>query len=117
MTKWDKDLNTIEKGPGMAAIVIGKWLLIFGTLLIFLGGVWFALSSMGLVGKTIVERKVFEQSFQYSEARKAAIATYEAQLAEINAQLAGSLDDTTRQNLNATAASIRIKLATERSKQ
>jgi hypothetical protein len=115
--KWEKDFNKIEKGPGPTAIVLGKWLLIFGTLLIFVGGIWFALSSMGLIGRTIVERKIFEQSFQYNEARKTAIATYEAQLAEINAQLEGNLDDATRQNLNATAASIRIKLSTERNKQ
>jgi hypothetical protein len=33
---------------------------------------------LGVFGKTMVEREVFESSYQYSEARKSEIATYEA---------------------------------------
>ena len=75
------------------------------------------LNYVGLIGSTIVERKVFENSFQYSEATKASIATFEAQLVEIGHKLSSDLDDTTRTNLEASAAAIRIQLSVARSKQ
>ena len=40
----------------------------------------FGMRSCGLIGGTIVERKVFENSFQYSEARKAEITVGDKQL-------------------------------------
>jgi len=58
------------------------------------------LSSAGLIGEKVVEREVFENSFQYNEARKTAIATYEAQLTEINSQLRNNnLSERERSNL------------------
>lgn len=79
---------------------------------------FFALGSVGLVGGKAVEREVFENSFQYSEARKSAIARYEAQLAEIESQLRTSdPNDPVRNSLQAQAARLRVLLQTERSKQ
>ena len=76
------------------------------------------LSYLGIIGKTVVEREVFKRSFQYSEARATAIAIYKAQLAEINHKLTNTnLEANTRNNLEAQAASIRIRLVSERSKQ
>lgn len=87
----------------------GWWMWVFA-LLVLTGIVIFGLKSVGLIGRTIVERKVFENSFQYSEARKTEIATFEAQLAEIDRKLVSNLDENTRANLEAQAAAIRIHL-------
>ena len=85
--------------------------LIIPTILIFT-----ALNYAGIIGHTIVEREVFENSFQYSESRKSEIATYEAQLSEISAQLSFDIDTQTRAQLEAQAASIRVLLTVARSK-
>jgi len=98
--------------------LLGTWWVWVVFLLIATGIVLFGLNALGLIGQTIVERKVFENSYQYSEARKTAVAMYEAQLAEIQQKLINqSLDQNTRNNLEAQASAIRIRLATERSKQ
>lgn len=114
---WEKDLNKIDKGAWASMSVVTKWVVIFLPTLALLVAIGFALNSLGLIGQTVVERKVFEESFQYSEARKTAIATYEAQLAEINRKLASDVDSQTRTNLESQAAGIRIQLSMERSKQ
>jgi hypothetical protein len=78
----------------------------------------FGLNSMGLIGSTIAKRKVFENSFQYSEARKGEIAVFTAQQAELEGQLSNpGLDVGTRANLEAQAASLRVQLSAARSKQ
>ena len=61
---------------------------------------------------------MFEQSFQYSEARKSEIATYEAQLAEINSQLADpNLDEDTRRSLKAQKSAIEVRFTAAKAKQ
>ncbi len=94
----------------------GWWLWV--VFLIIISSIIFGvLNYIGLIGHTIVERKVFENSFQYSEARKSEIATFEAQLAEIDRKLSNpNLDPNTRTNLEAQAAAIRIQLNVARSK-
>lgn len=74
----------------------------------------FVLNFAGVLG----ERIIFENSFQYQEARKSAITTYEAELEQIRVQLMRTdLDDNTRANLQAQEASIRVLLKAERDKQ
>ncbi len=86
-------------------------------IVIVLAMLGFGLRSAGILGKTAVERSVFENSFQYSEARKAEIATLEAQLAEIARKMTISdLDKTTKENLSAHASVLRIQLSVARSK-
>jgi hypothetical protein len=71
------------------------------------------LSYVGVFG----ERFAFENSFQYKEARKSEIATFEAALEEIKRKLnASNLPDDIRTNLEAEAAAIRIQLQVARSK-
>lgn len=78
----------------------------------------FGLNSLGLIGNTIVEREVFERSYQRSEGLKAEMATNQATLAEIESQLTNpNLDENTRFNLEAQARSLRIRINTARSKQ
>jgi len=80
--------------------------------------VGFGLKSLGLFGSTVVERVVFENSYQRSEAIKSQIATDEAVLAEIQHQLATpGLDEDTRNSLEAQAAAARVRMATARGKQ
>lgn len=89
------------------------WILTLSVLtIVVLGG----LNYVGVIGKTIVERKVFEQSYQYSAGQQQKIATFQAQMAELDRQLANpDLDNQTRTNLEAQAASIRIQLNAARS--
>ena len=65
---------------------------------------------IGQGGRTLGERLIFKHSFQYSEAREREFTVYEAQLAEIESRLMGTLDIDTRQNLEAQASAIRISL-------
>ena len=91
------------------------WILLLGIITII---VLSFLSYFGIVGRTIIERKVFENSFQYSESVKSSIATFEAQLSEIDHKLSSTtLDAETRTNLEAQASAIRIQLSVARSKQ
>ena len=91
------------------------WILL---IMIVAGIVLTSLNYVGLIGKTVVERKVFENSFQYSEARKSAVAGYQAQLVEIDRKLMSpTLNTQTRTTLEAQASGLRILLSTERSKQ
>ncbi|OGZ44484.1 MAG: hypothetical protein A3J55_04565 [Candidatus Ryanbacteria bacterium RIFCSPHIGHO2_02_FULL_45_17b] len=79
---------------------------------IMLSAVGFGLNSLGLFGKTVVERKVFEHSYQRQAGLEAEIATYQATLTEIERKLTNSeLDTNTRFNLEAQASMIRIKMA------
>jgi len=95
-----------------------KWWLWVLLLLVTTIPVFTALNYAGVFGKTFVERKVFEQSYQRSEGLKTQVATYEAQIVELEAQLKNpNLDEGTRANINAQLSAIRIQLRTARSKQ
>jgi len=86
------------------------WLVVIAA--VVLAGVGFALDSCGLFGRTVVERKVFENSYQRTESIKAQIANDEAALAEIEAKLRNpNLDEDTRYNLEAQATAARIRIA------
>ncbi len=96
----------------------GSWWVWVMVLLIGSGIIFTGLSYMGMIGHTIVERKVFENSFQYSEATKAQVATFEAQLVEIQHKLSSStITPSTRTNLEAQRSALNIQLSVARSKQ
>ena len=85
---------------------------------IALSAVGFGLQSLGLFGRTVVERKVFEQSYQKQAAVRSQIATDEAVLAEIDRKLLNpDLDAGTRHSLEAQASACRIRIATARKEQ
>lgn len=95
----------------------GGWWMWVLFLMLVTGGI---LTFFGYAGKftgTVVERKVFENSYQYSEARKGEIAVFQAQLDEINRQLLTEQDPAVRQDLESKAAAIRVQLAAARAKQ
>lgn len=108
-----------EVGVGLkeARWTFFKGMPLFLMIIVFLALLGFGLNSLGLFGRTVVNRKVFENSFQYSESRKSEIATFEAQLAEIGRKLSGdNIDAATRTNLEAQASALRIQLSVARSK-
>ena len=100
----------------------GRWtffkflpLLVLSLAILFAIG--FGLNSLGLFGKTVVERKVFENSYQRSEALKSQLAVDNAALTEIESRLANpNLDTDTRYNLEAQARATRIRIATTKEK-
>lgn len=88
----------------------GWWMWILGlvvvTVLVFTG-----LSYAGIIGRTVVEREVFDESYQKVAGDEQRIATFEAQKAEIEGRLNNpELDETTRANLEAQLSAINIQL-------
>lgn len=82
---------------------------------IFFSGLGFITHSLGLWGKTVMERKIFESSYQRSAALEAQIAVDESALAAINGQLRNpNLDSNTRFNLEAQRSAINVRLNTTR---
>ena len=72
----------------------GAWW-IWITLLIVVSIIAFSiLGYFGKIGSVFVERKVFEQSYQRSEAMKSQEITWNAQLASINSQLISNPNST-----------------------
>jgi len=87
-----------------------NWLFISS--LIFLSMIALSIFSyFGIFGRTVVERKVFENSYQYQAARRTEERVSNAQLMEIQIRLQDpNLDESTRHNLEAQAAAIRVYL-------
>lgn len=84
--------------------------LIVGALVVFTIIGW-GLHYAGIIGDTYVERKVFENSYQYTAGQKKRIATLEAELAEIEVRLKDpKLDPTTKNNLEAQKRGIQVQL-------
>lgn len=82
-----------------------------------LSAVGFGLKSCGVFGSAVVERVVFENSYQRTEALKSQIANDEAVLAEIEIQLRNpKLDEDVRYNLEAQASAARIRIRTAKEK-
>ena len=94
----------------------GGWFVWILTLSVLAIVILTGLNYTGILGKTIIEREVFEQSYQYRAAQKLKIETFQAQMSELEHQLSNTnLDRQTRSNLEAQAASIRIQLNIARS--
>jgi len=95
----------------------GWWMWIL-MLVVTSGIIFTTLNYFGIIGKTVVERAVFEQSYQKKAGDKQKIAIFKAQLAEITRKLSNpELNNVTRSNLEASASSIRIQLNAARSVQ
>lgn len=88
---------------------IGKWWIWILFLLIISIIVVSILNYVGLIGKTFVERKVFEQSYQKSEADKTAKTAYSAQIALLRGKLNNTnLDSGTKAEIKAQLDALMI---------
>ena len=115
MSEYRKEMNQVAKDTSWT---FWRFLPITIVIIGILALLGFGLRSAGLFGDTIVERKVFENSYQRSEALKSQIAGDEAVLVEIERKLSNTtLDENTRTNLEAQASAARIRIATAKSKQ
>lgn len=115
MNEYREGASEIEKESRWT---LKKFIPILLMIIIFFSLVGFGLNSIGLFGRTVVERKVFENSYQRSESLKSEIAMHQATLAEIESKLLNpNLNKNTRFNLKAQAGAARIRIATARSKQ
>lgn len=93
----------------------GKWWMWVLALTVVTVLIFTAMSYAGIFGKTVIERKVFENSYQYHAGQEARMNILEAQLEEINRQLTNTeLDQTSRTDLESKAAAIRIQLSAAR---
>ena len=87
----------------------GGWYVWILFLMIIGGIILTGLNYAGMLGRTIVERKVFENSYQKSESDKTARNTYDSQLTVLRARLSNTdLSKTTRSEIQAQIDSIRI---------
>jgi len=104
----DYRYKTEKKSPWMSPWYI---ILMLFAIILFVSFGGFVLKSFFLVGDTMVERKVFEHSYQRQESIKSEIAVNEASLDEINHQLSNpNLDVNVRNSLEAQAAAIRVRV-------
>ena len=91
----------------------GCW---WGWILILLVGTILVLSGMGIAGRivdVVVEREVFERSFQYQEGKSDQIATYRAQIVMLESKLADpALSDSAKSDMRAQLAALKIQLNT-----
>ncbi len=88
---------------------LGNWWVWITFLIIVSSMAFGVLRYAGIVGTTIVERVVFENSYQKTAADKKAKNIYSAQLAEIEYRLSGELDDNVRTDLEAQASMLRVQ--------
>ncbi len=87
----------------------GGWWVWVVFLLIVTGIIGTGLKYAGIIGTTVVERVVFENSYQKSEADKTARTVYSAQLAQLRGKLNNpNLDSGTRAEIQAQIDSINI---------
>lgn len=115
MNEYRDEVRQIRREAGWT---FRQFLPLFVGVVVVLGLVGFGMNSLGLFGRTVVERKVFENSYQRSEALKSQIATDEATLVEIERKLSNpELDANTRTNLEAQASAARIRIDAAKRKQ
>jgi len=115
MNNYRGEMRKVERE---ARWTFGRFLPLFLMVVILLAVIGFGLHSLGLFGSTVVERKVFENSYQRSESIKSQIATDEANLAEIKRKLENpNLDPNTRHNLEAQATAARVRIAAAKGRQ
>jgi len=115
MNDYREDMQNVHK---KARWTFWKFLPLTIIVILFLSVLGFGLHSLELWGSTVVERKVFEASYQRTESIKAQIATDEAVLAEVEMQLRNpELDESTRYSLEAQATAAKVRIAIAKGKK
>ncbi len=98
---WDKVGQDVTRGP----LGLFKWLAIGAVLFFILFG---ALSALGLIGGTVVQREVFRNSFQYQAGMEQRGAILEANMAELDMLI--QQNPSQRSDLEAQKSFIRAQL-------
>jgi len=94
---------------------LGGWWVWVLCLLVGTSIIFASLSYVGIIGKTIVERKVFEQSYQKKAADEDALSIYDAQIVILRRRLrAEDLTRPERNEIQAQIDSITILKSTKR---
>ena len=89
-----------------------KWWFLIAVLLLISIPVFWALGTAGLLGRTVAERMIFEQSYQKKAGDASKAAIFRAQLSEIELRLrTGELTDQQKTDLEAQRAAIRVQLS------
>lgn len=115
MNDYRKEFRSVSKEAWWTLPRVMLLLIVTCTILAGLG---FGLRSLGVFGATVVERKVFENSYQRSESLKAEIAMNRATLAEIEAKLSNPrLDPDTRSDLEAQQTALRVRISAAERRQ
>ncbi len=84
-------------------------------IIIVLAVIGFGLNSAGLIGRTVVEREVFENSYQRKASIAAQIATDAITITQIESRLRNpNLDASVRFNLEAQADAARLRISIAR---
>lgn len=92
----------------------GSWWVWIGLLVVASAIILTVLSYFGLIGQTIVERKVFEHSYQKRAADKDAVTTYDAQISILRRRLqASELTNQERSEIQAQIDALNILKASK----
>jgi len=92
----------------------GSWWVWVVFLMIITGIVFWGLSSLGIIGRTVVEREVFKRSYQKKAADEDALSTYDAQITVLQRRLrASSITEQERNEIQAQIDSINILKASK----
>ncbi len=86
----------------------------FGLLALLIVGLS-ALNALGFIGQTVLEREVFEQSYQRTAGLESKMATMNAQMAEIDVLLQSDLDPSVRTDLEAQKAALNVQISSTQS--
>ena len=89
---------------------LGKWWMWILLLLVVSGIVFTGMKYLGLVGGTIIEREVFEHSYQRTSALASRESAYVAQLASIEYQIQTETDEDTLKQLKAQRAMLNVQI-------
>lgn len=111
MSEYRNEANQVAKDSVWTIFKFLPFIVIFALIM-------FGLNSMGVIGKTVVERKVFENSYQRSEGIKSGLSMFKAQLAEVNSRLRQrDLNKYDKQDLLAKKSALTIQISTLEGKQ
>lgn len=93
---------------------VRRWWFFILLLFIISSIILISLNYIGIFGRTVVERKIFEQSYQKKAADQDAKTTYAAELARLRSRLNNTnLDANTRAEIQAQIDAINILKATK----
>lgn len=103
--------------PTVSKWSVTKWFILGLVLVVFASITLTALSYAGIIFRTKVERKVFEESYQFKAGQRQKISIFESQLSEINTQLGDpSLTPGQKYQLRSKRAAIRVQLRAARNR-